>query len=294
VGSEAREKLFGEDHFTLDWGLRDSTGGVEPAALAGEMRRRIVSYEETCEVAVGVMAAGGHYASERQARAFGELLELLGSPPGPNGTFFDPLNKLQVYPALLLLYAGGIAATAMENWPFLRTLMRDSVFTDHLQDTGPTAVKVYPWVIDAHKELTNLALFVGQPKYEPTSMRLFETLREPLENYLSLQSRYQEAFHRFEALLALTYVDINKRQEPDYHDWVSLAQFAVLHKKSRGRDSDLSTLRSEYDEQRAKWGPITAGLLKEPAPSDRGIPTIDSVAYDFDVVEAMIGKMSYF
>jgi len=126
VGREAREKIFDEERFSVDWHPPVGTVADQYAALAEEFRRRIISYEKTCETAVAVMAAGGYYARERQVRAFGELLELAGSPPRPNKPYsISAVTDLRVYPALLPLYAGGVAATATGNWPFLKTLLRD-------------------------------------------------------------------------------------------------------------------------------------------------------------------------
>ncbi len=63
-------------------------------------------------------------------RTFGEMLELAGSPPDQVGYELAPLRDLQVFPALLLRYAGGVAATATGNFPFLSALLRDATITD--------------------------------------------------------------------------------------------------------------------------------------------------------------------
>lgn len=111
VGREARARLFGEGRLPLD--LR--TEADDTLGFAAEMKRRILSYVKSCEVAAGVMAAGGYYAKERQAGAFRELLELVASPPRPAGSLLEVWERLELYPALLLLYTGGVAATAAET-----------------------------------------------------------------------------------------------------------------------------------------------------------------------------------
>jgi hypothetical protein len=293
VGRKAREKVFDEERFSVDWHPPGGTPDDQYAALAEEARRRIISYEKACEAAVGVMAAGGYYARERQVRAFGELLELAGSPPRPNGPLsLSAVNDLRVYPALLLLYAGGVAATATNNWPFLRTLLRDSIFTDQYEKTRPIALNVFPWAI-GREELINEALFADRPKWEPTSQRLFEMMQAPLEDYLPLAFRYREAFHKFEVLLSLTYVNINGERESGARKWAPLGRFAYLHKRVESEESALRALRAEYDEQGVRWAPIESGLLKQPAASDDEIQFLSTVSRDFDVIEAMIERKAY-
>jgi hypothetical protein len=290
IGRETREKLFGEGQFPLNWGLETGQISVGREPLVEEMRRRVISYERICEPAIGVMSAGGYYAREHQHRAFGEMLELVGSPPDQVGYVLPQLRDLQVFPALLLLYAGGVAATATGNFPFLRALLRDATFTDRLEGTSPVALKVHPWVIDGHDDIS-AALFPGRSTYEPTSQRLFETLREPLGEYLPLNVGYQKAFDSFETLRALTFVDINKKREPDGHGWVPLGHFAVLHRRGRPEESALRALRAEYQEQLGRWGPLESGLLELPATNWDSADTVD---HHFDIVDSMISRMSYF
>lgn len=293
VGRETREKVFDEERFSVDWHPPGGTVDDQYAAVAEEALRRIVSYEKACETAVGVMAAGGYYARERQVRAFGELLELAGSPPRPNRPVsLLGVNDLRFYPALLLLYAGGVAATATNNWPFLRTLLRDSMFTEQYEKTRPIALNVFPWAI-GREELINEALFADRPKWEPTSQRLFEMMQAPLEDYLPLAFRYSEAFHKFEVLLSLTYVNINGEREPGARKWAPLGRFAYLHKRVESEESALRALRAEYDEQGVRWAPIESGLLKQPAASDDEIQSLSTVGRDFDVIEAMIERKAY-
>jgi hypothetical protein len=295
VGREAREKVFDEERFPVDWNLSGGTLADQHAALAEEIRRRIVSYEKACETAVGVMAAGGYYARERQVRAFGDLLELAGSPPTPNRSYsILAVNDLLIYPALLLLYAGGVAATATGNWPFLRTLLRDSMFTDRYQKTRPIALSVYPWAI-GNQENINRAFFSDGHKHEPTSQRLFEIMQAPLEDYLPLEFRYREAFYRFEVLLSLTYVNINGERERSPREWAPLGHFAYLHKRVDSEESALRTLSAEYVEQGARWAPIESGLLKQAATSDGSVEDVlQTVGRNFEVIEAMIQRKDYF
>ncbi len=296
VGREARERLFGEGRFSLDWRPEATDRAAETAGFAAEMKKRILSYEQSCQVAAGVMGAGAYYAKEQQAGAFRELLELVANPPRPAGsTIVSMWGDLQLYPALLLLYTGGVAAAAAENWLFLKALLRGSVSTD-IYVTGPLVFKVNTWELEMHyQEMVKAALFDGRHPPEPMAEWLHKNLRGQLGEYLPLDFRYEEAFHKFEALLSLVYVDIAKRADehalPHSKDWVPLGCFAPLHKRSHGGPSAFSRLRAEYEEQGAQWAPIRSGLLEQPVSANNR--TIDTVGYNFEIIDNMIGKMSY-
>ena len=243
------------------------------------------------------MAAGGYYADERHAGAFRELLELAASPPGVTSPRPKVWDHLELYPALLLLYAGGVAATAARNSSILQALLRNSVFED-IYGTSPLVLKVYPWAVDSSGEnIMNAALHGGQRFYQPIAEWLYKTLREPLAEYLPLDFRYEAAFHEFEALMSLVHADIAKEIHTDRvhrRDWVPLGHFAVVHKMDRGDESAYSRLRAEYEEQGAQWWPIKGGVLKQPDSSTGSMRTIDTVGYNFGIINSMISKMDYF
>ncbi len=291
-GRKLREQIFGEGAFSLDWWR---TGGPEAevrAELASEYKRRVLSYERACEAAVGLMAAGGFYASARQARAFGELLETVATPPETTNAYRKPWKMLQLYPALRLLYAGGVSATAAGNWPALKAILRDTAMSD-VRGSEPLTLKLYPWAV-AEKSHANL-LFDGAGFYEPISEWLFRTLRKPLEEYLPLEFRYEEAFLAFEAMMALVYVDVAKeayRGRPHKHNWAPLGRFAWAHAQEPD-GSVFSRLRAEYGVAGQGWGPVSAGLLKESYSEHGTTPSVNTVGHDFGVVEGMMGRVNY-
>ena len=291
-GRELREQVFGDGAFPLNWWPAGGTEAEERAELAPEFKRWVLSYDRACEAAVGFMAAGGFYASTRQAEAFGELLETVATPPETTGSYKKPWKMLQLYPALRLLYAGGVSATAAGNWPALKAVLRDTMAAD-IRGPKPLALKLYPWAV-AEKSHANL-LFDGGGRYEPVSDWLFRTLREPLEEYLPLEFRYEEAFLAFEAMMALVHVDLAKeayRGRPSKLNWAPLGRFAAAHVEEPD-NSVFARLRAEYGETGQGWGPVSAGLLKESFSEHGTTPSVNTVGHDFGVVESMMGRVDY-
>lgn len=294
IGRETRESLFGDERFSLQWrpGTRDRK--EETREFAQELQRRVFSYEKRCETALAVMAAGGYYAGGHQAKAFGELLELNASPPSPETSRIQMWDYLERYPALLALYAGGVAASANDNWPLLRALLRDTRFQDFRDIISPLILEVYPWAVQKEADVVNAALNGGRRYHEPIAEWLYRTLREPLREYAPLDFGYERAFHKFETLMALVHVDIQKHNGEEHRrDWVPLGRFAVEHGEPATRGSTFSQLRAQYEAQRRAWPPIAGGLLDDPPPSSGGTPKINTVEHNFEVVENMIAKRDY-
>jgi len=74
---------------------------------------------------------------------------------------------------------------------------------------------------------TNAALFERQREYEAMAEWLYSTLAKAVRRILAARLRYDAAFHGFEALLALVFVDVQKQQDPGDHDWVPLAHMGA-------------------------------------------------------------------
>lgn len=298
ISRRTGESLFGEQRFDIRWSPDAADEKERGRKYAEELQRRVFGYERRCETALAVMAAGGFYAHPQQTPAFRELLELAASPPPVDGSRLDIWAKLERYPALLLLYAGGVAAVAAENWHMLKALLRDASVHDEREEISLLIAKVHPWAIRSadtrHAAVVQRALHEGKLYHEPEAEWLYKTLREPLREYTPLDFAYEEAFHTFEALMALVYVDIRKRSERERkRRWAPLGRFAARYGEFSDRPSTFGRLRADYEAQRRAWRPIVNGLLKDPEPPDSGTPDINTVKYDFAVVEEMVSKRGY-
>src|SRR5205823_2300177 len=72
-------------------------------------------YENLAGPLLPIMAAGGYWGGQEHARLLGRCLARLANPPGAPNRSSD-LGNLRSYPALLLLYAGGIGAVLAERY----------------------------------------------------------------------------------------------------------------------------------------------------------------------------------
>lgn len=114
----------------------------------------------------------------------------------------DELIKLRLYPGMLLLYAGGLAATAAGKYEHLRAMLRDVSVRDFRNPGGmplPHAL-VHARLIDDH---TSQGVFGSKNEYAPLSHYLRKLLRDQLRDLIPDDYVYADTFVRFEYLFAL-------------------------------------------------------------------------------------------
>jgi hypothetical protein len=159
---------------------------------------------------------------------------------------------LRWYPSLLLLYSGGIAAIASDNYGNLATLLATRVESRRAYKLQPVIVSVF----DAMEGLTNA--FKLLPGYErqhvARSNSLFDLLRPHLDALLFLGQSYETLFDRFEVFFSLVYADLHGYQ--DDRIWAPLGRFAL---KPNG--SALIEIVEEAKAQGQNWLPLRAGLF---------------------------------
>lgn len=165
---------------------------------------RVQQFEEASRVACAAMATGCYYGTDAQSDWWCQLLEAVGNPGG-DGNGYTMLLDLRRYPTLLLLNAGGVAATAAGRYGTLLALLtRPNLQNNRTEQDQPPLVALTPYrVLDG--ELVKKMM--KQNWYSPQSEYLFHKLREPLRPFLADDRRYGRCFDRFEYLRCLLEVD---------------------------------------------------------------------------------------
>lgn len=155
---------------------------------------------------------------------------------------------LQWYPALLLSYAGGIAAVATDSYDSLVALMLARVATDRGDERLVAAATSGIGDLRQHFKL----LPGREQNRVPLSEHLYETLKPVLDETLFLGSEYDRAFDTFEMLYAVEYLHQSGR------GWAPVGRFGW--KFGRGELSPLRQLAQEAAAAAKEWPPLAAGL----------------------------------
>jgi hypothetical protein len=206
-------------------------------ALGGRLKR----YEARTEILRAIVTTGCYWGSKEQTE-----LWIAGDVRW---------NNLRLYPALLLLYSGGLAAVAAAKYatffalltePILRAPSREYALLDRVNASGRDVVD---WSV--MKQLPGL-----ERHLTPTCDHLFQILREPLREFLPDDAAYEQRFDRFEYLLALVYADLSN------DEWGPIGCFIWRDGRLNGEDRVAGRIKKEANAAGEDWPPLKAGLFK--------------------------------
>lgn len=266
---EPRDRIRLHDLATDEAGriLHALTGGDAfplHAPLTGEaLVERLRRCEALSEVLMAIMATGCYWGETAHHSVWTRAMERQGTVPGPgSGTFYDAWLKLRRYPALLALYAGGIAAIAADRYDALAALLTQPMIRDYRTgNEEPLVLAVNSWDV---MEIDVGRLMPGkQNNVVPLSDHIFfeSGLRDTLREAIPDDTRFLAAFDRFEYLTGLVHADENEKHGGS---WLApVGSFVWRHGASFvvGRMTAVTTAVAEFQAQGAAWPPLAAGLF---------------------------------
>lgn len=167
-------------------------------------QKRIRQYEALSETLIGMLATLSYYGKGKSEHLLTQCIERIIQSPRQEGIVV--LLDLERYPALLLCYAVGISALAVNHYEHLAaTLLRPEY---HYRGKKLPAIERlnvgHVFTNDSYKLIPR----PREREYTPANNHLFDILREPLRPYLPDDKKYEETFDIFEYLLGITYVDL--------------------------------------------------------------------------------------
>lgn len=223
-----------------------------------ELRSRVRRYEAITEILLALVSTGCYWSRPPHADLWSKCLgRVANSSRSYSGT--TAWLPLRWYPALLLLYGGGIASVASEKYDILNAvLVKSKVWNFNMNREEPLALAVHPVkVID-----TSISGYLPdmENKYTPLNDHLFDVLRDPLKDILPQESEYERCFDRFEYLLALVHADLYEKGTGRGRFWGPMGRFLWKDQYER-ESSELSALKQEAEGKGEDWQPLKAGLF---------------------------------
>lgn len=232
--------------------LNDKNFPVQGIAFSAvELVKRVQKYEALSEILLALTMNGCYWGDERHQNLWLKCLERIANHAGERNGLTVWLN-LRLYPALLLLYGGGIASIAAEKYDTFSTLLSKVKIRDGSQEE----LAIF------HLNATNVMersvgqQFLGMERhYTPLSEHLYDHLRIFLKESLPDDFHYQKCFDKFEYLLALVYADL--RGEENGKFWGPIGCFGW-----RYRHSDNRSVMNEIEREIEKgYRPIIETLI---------------------------------
>ena len=175
--------------------LADASPMDDPpdTASRSESLRR---YEAACSTLLALASVGGYWAEEEHVELWQRALIRLGS--GPRTGIYATGPRLRKYPAVLLLYALGLGAVAVEArrpYPlrFLGRLFKTSIRENYREDKAAVEVLVPSCVSGNDLEMLSMM-----------RRSMYEVLRPQAQRVLSDGGRYAPVFDKLEILVTLS------------------------------------------------------------------------------------------
>jgi hypothetical protein len=219
---------------------------------------RIKSYDALTETLLALFIAGGYWGGPDHESIWSDCVGLIAERKRL-GSGIVPYLNLQDYPALLLIYGGGIAAVAAQKYGNLAALLlRASGSNPSLQREEPLAyllnadIIIYP---EAAQKIVN----PGKRNHTPVSDYLALILREPLRNVLPRDAQFDRCFNQFEYLWTLLHIDL--RTQLGSSQWVIGRYLWSDHKHYDFKETDLERLYREIGDSGENWPGLKAGLF---------------------------------
>jgi hypothetical protein len=163
----------------------------------------------------------------------------------------------QLYPALLTLYAGGIAAVAGRRFSTLIALLRQVKIRTKDDRRGAAAARhLTPHRVLDDRIAKNLPPV--KANYTPISTYFFTLLRDPLRPVIKVNGEYEETFFLFEYLFALASALAHKKV------WNAAAAPTgsyIWEQNLRNPPYIWNVIDEELKSQGDSWPPFKAGIF---------------------------------
>ncbi len=222
------------------------------AAIAERMRE----YEELTGNFLPLLITGCHDGEEWLQTLWSDALSIIASSSEAQGGS-PSLVRLRRYPALLLLYAGGMAAIAGNRYGNLAALLMRTQVRSPGSTDGVTFGLAPGWII-----YSSDAKHLPEGKWHkmPFNYHISEVLKKPMEGFIHTAEQYMECFVRFEYLFALFSVARNNGLLLGSYVWES--ELRRGHQRyHRPVVPIIMETDAELDRMGADWQPLKSGLF---------------------------------
>jgi len=250
LGNETERvaRALGPDRFDVDeeWPSEDAFQG------------RLALIEGVCEPLLSIVASVAFFGFPEHSSLLTSAMERLSIIRRNSGK--DVWLALQDYPALLLAYTAGAAATDREKFGLLAALLIDPrKIGSGFNNREPVLARINGSSI--FRGSTDLARWLpienAERRHTPVSDYLFKRVVTVLDEYIPGESQLKDAFELFEFLFALAYVDSMDRED----GWAPSGLFGWRHR----RYSDSSPVIDFVNRGLAagdEWSVLRAGFFE--------------------------------
>ncbi len=238
----------------------DETPSTSPTDEA--ITTLITRLDAAAQSVIALLAAGAYFGTDEHDALWVKTLERLGNVELGRNPVSTTWAQLAHYPAQLAFYAAGVAAFGARRENSAATLLiRPSLRRDSTTRQSPAMALHVAGVVDDEwaKHLPGLA-----QRKTPMSDHLHAVLRPAFLALIPDQQDYDDAFDRFEYIVALTFLGLKSEGGTVPYWWMPLGRFAWRH-----RVFEINGLASRIDRELtdagSEWALVRCGVFPSPS-----------------------------
>lgn len=277
IAERARSLMSDEATFPATSEVLNGAASDAALYIAGLVER----YMTILDDALDALVTSAAWARPEHLKTLSRFVERV-APSSVAQSGMVVMTSLRWFPAIPLLYAGGLAAVHEENFDALRAICLDAKVRDWQDGPLPLIARGHPWRPFQHFDLVPQVLAlqaVGEPvtrevaeelrqkrrgnRYTPVSDYLHDTLRSKFRALVPSDDDYSDLFDRTEILLGLIALDCEAQHEGQhvYIDGPALGRFTWRDRYSRSEGTLESKMLRELVAAGENWGPLRGGLF---------------------------------
>ncbi len=184
--------------------LNDNKFGVSERMDIEKYKKRIKEYEAIIEKLLHIIANGCYWGSGEFKDIWEKSIELVANTYKQVGGTTGWLD-LKKYPALLMLYVGGISSIASGKFYNLYSITNKATIKKN-NVLSTIIMEINDYEVFGGRQTACNALELPD-RYTPVSEYLFKKLRDIFKYIIPLDERYEIYFDYFEYFLGLIYID---------------------------------------------------------------------------------------
>ncbi len=171
---------------------------ADPVGQGKLVRQRFHSYRNAMQNLLTAMAVGCYWGNIEQHSIWTDMLSRIASATRLQNAALP--TDLKIYPAMLLLYTGGLSAIKAQKFSTLKTILDTPV----VQFDGTSQPVAMACCSDSGLHSLAMKAFPSENPHTPLSNLLHSDVRETLREIIPDDDVYDTVFDDFEVFLALS------------------------------------------------------------------------------------------
>lgn len=217
-------------------------------------REWLLQAEEASATLVKIFAYGCYFGSPEHAYLWKKSLERLAEPHA--STEFQ--RKLELYPVMLLMYAGGVSAVTASNGAALKALIDSQISNEYRNSQTPMGNEVNGWLFD--QQQGNLILGLENHK-TPISDHVHEVISKVYPDTLANEKVFTSMYDQWDIIMAMSVA--HYRNDGESRPWAPVGRFAWRSEKNGTTQLDI--IQEAVKVFGSEWLPIKIGMFNSNA-----------------------------